>query len=250
MPQHVILSWLAWRPGRVRYMPFLCASFCRVLCFRRSEARVAQPSRVCMFSSELGIAPHPQIFTLLIRNRQTSITISITHDRNHYSISHYVPEWILNTLRVSTSRLAPATTSHHYPDTAPLTRRRRSMHRHSSMRRRRSMRRCRRAARRASQEEPPSTEAPETAPNAPPIAPPPLDAPPDASPAAQPQTPSTATRHPASGRRPDRSDHDQVGMTRSRWRRRRWRRWATAVRRLVGPRRLVLAVLFLVLVLV
>ena len=114
-------------------MPFLCASFCRVLCFRRSEARVAQPARVCMFSSELGIAPHPQIFTLLIRNRQTSITISITHDRNHYSISHYVPEWILNTLRVSTSRLAPATTSHHYPDTAPLTRRRRSMHRHSSM---------------------------------------------------------------------------------------------------------------------
>ena len=97
-----------------------------------------------MFSSELGIAPHPQIFTLLIRNRQTSITISITHDRNHYSISHYVPEWILNTLRVSTSRLAPATTSHHYPDTAPLTRRRRSMHRHSSMRRRRWHRvRCR-----------------------------------------------------------------------------------------------------------
>ena len=45
-----------------------------------------------MFSSDLGIAPHPQIFTLLIRNRQTSITISITHDRNHYSISHYVPD--------------------------------------------------------------------------------------------------------------------------------------------------------------
>ena len=47
------------------------------------------------------------------------------------------------------------------------------------------------------------------------------------------------------------SDHDQV--TRRRRRRRRWRRWATAVRRLVGlvePRRLVLAVLFLVVVLV
>jgi hypothetical protein len=47
------------------------------------------------------------------------------------------------------------------------------------------------------------------------------------------------------------SDHDQV--TRRRRRRRRWRRWATAVRRLVGlvePRRLVLAVLFIVIVIV
>ena len=26
-------------------MPFLCASFCQGLCFRRSEARVAQPAR-------------------------------------------------------------------------------------------------------------------------------------------------------------------------------------------------------------